>query len=127
MAMGVDQYTSAHQFDLLPDGGRIALQRDSTDTAGVAAIRVHLRHIAGAFTQGDFALPGFVHAQEVPGTRVMTARHQTIRYVYHRLPGGGEVRIVTTDSTALRAVHEFLTFQRTEHRVGGGTMHPREH
>ena len=27
MAMGVDQYTSAHQFDLLPDGGRIALDQ----------------------------------------------------------------------------------------------------
>src|SRR5213594_363048 len=59
-AMGVDQYTSAHHFDPLADGGRIALQRDSADTTGVVTIRAHLRRIAGAFAQGDFALPGFV-------------------------------------------------------------------
>src|SRR5712692_2626707 len=35
-AMGVDQYTSLHRFDPLPDGGRIVLVRDSTDAAGIA-------------------------------------------------------------------------------------------
>jgi len=53
-AMGVDQYTSAHQFEELPDGGRIELQRDSTDSAGVAEIRAHLQSIAKAFAGGDF-------------------------------------------------------------------------
>src|SRR2546422_7561345 len=73
-AMGVDQYTSVHHFDPLLDGGRIALQRDSADTTGVATIRAHLRRIAGAFARGDFALPGFVHARDVPGTAVMAAK-----------------------------------------------------
>ena len=50
--MGVDQYTSSHQFDDLPEGGRIELQRDSTDTAGVRTIRDHLQHIALAFAGG---------------------------------------------------------------------------
>src|SRR5881275_786571 len=36
MTMGVDQYTSAHRFEPLPDGGRIVLQRDSADSAGEA-------------------------------------------------------------------------------------------
>src|SRR5687768_12733016 len=40
-AMGVDQYTSTHCFDALADGGRIELQRDSDDPAGVATIRAH--------------------------------------------------------------------------------------
>jgi hypothetical protein len=62
-------------------------------------------------------VPGFVHATEVPGTRVMRATRASIRYVFHPLPGGGEVRIVTRDSAAVRAVHEFLAFQRTEHHV----------
>src|SRR5437764_1314352 len=39
MAMGVDQFTSTHKFDSFPDGGRIELQRDNDDSAGVAAIR----------------------------------------------------------------------------------------
>jgi len=34
-AMGVDQYTSTHKFDATPTGGRIELQRDSADAAGV--------------------------------------------------------------------------------------------
>jgi hypothetical protein len=118
-AMGVDQYTSAHQFEELPDGGRIELQRDSTDSAGVAEIRAHLQSIAKAFAGGDFDVPGFVHAGEVPGTTVMRGRRSRISYRFRPLPGGGEVRIVTADTAALGAVHEFLAFQLREHRVEG--------
>jgi hypothetical protein len=117
MAMGVDQYTSQHHFEPLPDGGRIMLQRDAADTAGTTAIREHLKDIAMRFRAGDFAIPGFVHAQQVPGTPVMAARRSAIRYVFHPLPGGGEVRIVTRDQAAVAAVHQFLAFQRTEHHV----------
>src|SRR5688572_21274727 len=73
-AMGVDQYTSTHRFDALPDGGRIELQRDGDDPEGVATIRAHLRSIADAFARGDFATPRFVHGQTVPGTETMAAR-----------------------------------------------------
>jgi hypothetical protein len=116
-AMGVDQYTSAHRFESLPDGGRIELQRDTSDRAGVETIRAHMRDIAGRFSQGDFAIPGFVHAREVPGTHVMAERKSQITYEAHDLPGGAEVRIRTTDSTAVSAVHEFLAFQRGDHRA----------
>ena len=49
MAMGVDQYTSTHQFDILPGGGRIQLERDSDDSLGTAQIRAHLRLLLHAF------------------------------------------------------------------------------
>lgn len=55
--MGVDQATSTHQFDLLRDGGRIRLQRDTVDPAGAATIRAHLRDVAAAFSRGDFSSP----------------------------------------------------------------------
>lgn len=72
--MGVDQYTSQHVFESLPDGGRVLLERDDgTDTAAVRAIRAHMRQIERAFRAGDFSAPFKVHAQEVPGTRVMAA------------------------------------------------------
>jgi hypothetical protein len=122
-AMGVDQYTSAHHFDLLPDGGRIALQRAATDSAGVATIRAHLQHVALAFAAGDFGLPGFVHARAVPGTDVMAARRAAIRYEFHPLPGGGEVRIRTRDAVAIGAIHAFLAFQRGDHRVADHEGH----
>jgi hypothetical protein len=122
-AMGVDQYTSAHQFESLPDGGRIELQRQEDDSAGVNQIRRHLQEIVTAFRAGDFRTPATVHAMKVPGTEVMTARKAVIRYEFRPLPRGGEVRIVTADADAVRAVHEFLAFQRVDHRTGESHQH----
>ncbi len=117
-AMGVDQYTSSHVFESLPAGGRIILQRDSVDSAGTATIRAHMLDIAARFSAGDFSIPGMVHAMEVPGTAVMSARRASIRYVADTLPRGAQVRILTTDPAALAAVHSFLEFQRRDHRAG---------
>lgn len=122
-AMGVDQYTSAHQFESLSDGGRIELQRQVDDSAGVTQIRRHLREIVVAFKSGDFRLPTMVHDMNVPGTDVMAARRDAIRYEFHELPRGGEVRILTRDPEAVRAIHEFLAFQRMDHRTGEGHQH----
>lgn len=122
-AMGVDQSTSSHVFESLPDGGRIVLRRDVEDSAGVATIRAHMREIAAQFTRGDFSLPGFVHARPVPGTAVMAERRALIRYEASDLPRGGQVRITTTDPAAVAAVHEFLAFQRQDHRAPGHDHH----
>lgn len=122
-AMGVDQYTSSHVFEDLPDGGRIVLQRDAVDSAGTAAIRRHMEAIAEAFRNGDFRIPGFVHARTVPGTEVMAARRSRIIYQADTVPRGGEVRILTRDSLALGAIHDFLAFQRSEHHAAGHMMH----
>ena len=78
-----------------------------------------MRDIADRFAKGDFSIPGVVHAQQVPGTMVMSARRQFIRYAADTLARGGQVRIFTTDSAALAAVHEFLAFQRMEHHAAG--------
>lgn len=118
-AMGVDQYTSTHVFDALPDGGRIELQRDVDDLDGVATIRRHLQEIVVAFRQGDFRIPGFVHAQQVPGSDVMARMQDRITYTYSELPRGGQIRITATEREALHAIHEFLAFQRQDHRAGG--------
>jgi hypothetical protein len=115
--MGVDQYTSRHVFEPLPDGGRIELQRSVDDSAGIAQIRRHLHEVAEAFARGDFTAPSLVHLREVPGTAVMAARRALIDYRVGPLPRGAELRITTTDSDAVAAVHEFLAFQRGEHRA----------
>ena len=119
VAMGVNQYTSTHKFDALADGGRIELQRDANDPRDVATIRAHLKEVMAAFQKGDFSVPGFVHAQEVPGTKEMAARRTLIQYTYRDLPQGGEIRLTSADATALRAIHEFMAFQRMDHRAGG--------
>ena len=123
IAMGVDQYTSAHRFDDTDTGGEIQLQRDPSDSAGVATIREHLRDITAAFQRGDFRIPGFVHARQVPGTEVMAARKGDIEYSFVELPGGGKVVITTRDPEAVAAIHVFLAFQRQDHRAPGHMHH----
>jgi hypothetical protein len=121
MAMGVDQYTSTHTFDALPDGGRITLVRDASDSAGVGQIRAHLRLIQHAFQAGDFSTPAFVHMKTMPGTEAMASRRNVITYTYSDVPGGGAVRMTTRDSTALAAIHEFMGAQRGEHHAMGAS------
>jgi hypothetical protein len=118
-AMGVDQSTSIHKFDALPDGGRIELQRAIDDSAGIATIRAHIRDIAKAFKSGDFSTPEFVHMQKIPGTKAMADKRSVISYEPHDLPRGAELRIRTTDPNALAAIHEFMAFQRSGHHAGG--------
>lgn len=118
-AMGVNQYTSQHVFEPLADGGRIVLQRKESDPAGEATIRNHMRTIAAAFSRGDFALPGFVHAMaDVPGTADMKRLRADITYTPRDLPGGAEVLISTKNPEAVQAIHDFLAFQRMDHRAG---------
>ena len=121
--MGVDQYTSVHRFDALPDGGRIELQRDRDDSAGTAVIRAHMRTIALAFARGDFTAPATVHLETVPGVPVMRERRASIRYEPIDLPRGGALRIRTSDPAAIAAVHEFLAYQRREHRTTDAGPH----
>jgi hypothetical protein len=122
--MGVDQYTSRHVFETLPDGGRVVLDRDdASDRDAIEVIRAHMRDVASAFRRGDFRMPGAVHGREVPGTRRMAERRDLIAYRAIERPRGAEVRITTTDPTALAAVHEFLAFQRSDHRAPGHGSH----
>ena len=117
MAMGVDQYASAHQFDALPDGGRIELQMKSADSLSVAQIRAHLRLIEHAFQAGDFTTPAFVHMKAMPGTETMARKKGVITYSYADLPRGGEVRISSKDPDAIAAIHDFLAAQTREHHA----------
>ncbi|MEP6619322.1 MAG: hypothetical protein ABJE47_08405 [bacterium] len=123
VAMGVDQYASIHRFDDLSDGGRIQLQNDKKDSVATRVIRTHLRGIAKAFSSGDFSTPAFVHMTSVPGSQAMTSRREAIRYAVEDRPGGGALRMVTSDTTAIRAIHEFLAFQRSKHHAAGHDMH----
>jgi hypothetical protein len=113
--MGVDQETSVHVFEALPNGGIIELQRAGADTAGARTIREHLRTIALAFRAGDFSGPSYIHMTSVPGARVMADRRSYIRYDYRELPRGGALRITTTDLAARKAIWEFIAYQRNEH------------
>jgi hypothetical protein len=119
MAMGVNQYTSTHKFDISPDGGRIELQRNEYDSLDVAQIRAHMKMIQHAFEAGDFSTPAFVHLRDMPGTAIMTKNKALIHYTYGELPRGAEVRIVTSDPESRAAIAEFMRAQRAEHHAKG--------
>ena len=117
--MGFDQQKTRHHFLLYQDGGAIdVLVKDAADTPNRDAIRAHLPHIAMLFGQGNFDLPHFIHATDVPGTPDMVRLKDRITYRYVETAGGGRVDIVTSDADALAAVHAFLRFQITDHRTG---------
>ena len=117
--MGFDQERTMHHFLLFKDGGAIDVAvKDPTDTKNRDAIRSHLPHIATMFDTGNFDAPMLVHdSANVPGTKVMASRKDTIRYQYTETPNGGRVTIATADAEALNAVHAFLRYQIAEHKT----------
>ncbi|MDE3126691.1 MAG: hypothetical protein KGL38_01730 [Gemmatimonadota bacterium] len=120
MGMGFNQDRAQHHFRLYTEGGAIeVVAKDPADHTTRDEIRMHLRHLARMFADGDFSTPMFVHEPEhVPGTAVLTERRRTIQYRYADVANGGRVNIVTRDSVALAALHDFLRYQITAHRTG---------
>jgi hypothetical protein len=117
--MGFSHEKTTHHFRLSADGGSIEVEvKDAADTANRDKIRQHLGHIAHMFAGGDFTAPMLIHSQKVPGTDVMTQKKSAIGYKFEELAKGGMVRISTKDKQALKAVHEFLRFQISDHRTG---------
>jgi hypothetical protein len=118
-AMGFDQDKTTHHFLLFEDGGAIDIAvNEASDAANLGAIRSHLPHIAQMFGQGNFDLPHFIHATDVPGTAELARLKERITYRYGETELGGRLEITTTDPDALAALHAFLRFQISDHKTG---------
>jgi hypothetical protein len=119
LVMGFSHEKAVHHFRLHPDGGAIEVAaNDAADTMTAAVIRKHLTHIAAMFADGNFNAPFLIHRQDPPGADMMSKLKSRISYTFEAMPSGGRVRIATVDGDAVRAVHEFLRFQITEHKTG---------
>jgi hypothetical protein len=117
--MGFDQEKTTHHFLLEQTGGVIEVTaKEPTDAASVDQIRMHLRHIASAFASGDFSLPMFIHDTDPPGVATMKERRTQITFRYEDVTAGGKVVVVTADSGARAALHDFLRYQIREHKTG---------
>jgi hypothetical protein len=104
---------------LFEDGGAIEVEvNDGADADSRARVQKHLNKIAELFAAGDFAMPMAIHAQTPPGVAVMTNLKADIAYKYEDTERGGRVRIITKNSDAIVAVHEFLRFQIQDHKTG---------
>ena len=121
-AMGFSQQMTTHHFTLTNDGGIIEVEADNpNDKASRDAIRQHLDHIATLFSQGDFDLPMFIHAQTPPGVPAMKRLKEQIKYQTQPTAKGAEVKIATTNPEAVSAIHQFLRFQIQDHHTGDST------
>lgn len=118
--MGFDQNKTTHHFALYTDGGAIEVSvKDPSNHADLRAIRSHVPHISSMFADGHFEAPMLVHdTTHVPGTAEMVGLRAAITYRYVETPGGGRVDIVSSDPSAIAAVHAFLRFQITDHKTG---------
>lgn len=112
----VVQDANVSLFEPLQTGGRIELQTEATDDERVRRIRRFVRDLMLALRSGDFSAPPVTHLSTVPGAEAMAARRGVIYYSYRELPGGAELLITTRDLDAVRAVHNFLLFERSEPR-----------
>lgn len=117
--MGFEHTKTTHHFLLKTDGGIIQVDaNDMQDASSREQIRMHLKHIAQKFADGDFIAPMLIHDQTPPGVAVMKQLKGEIKYKFEKTERGGLVRISTGNKTALAAVHEFLRFQIKDHRTG---------
>lgn len=120
--MGFSHAKTTHHFALSTEGGSIFAETvDGADAASRDAIRNHMRHIASAFSAGDFAMPMFIHGQMPPGVPTMKRLKDRIRYTAENTERGGRVVITTADPQAVEAVHAFLVFQIEDHHTGDST------
>ncbi|HKV81409.1 MAG TPA: hypothetical protein VJP02_24895 [Candidatus Sulfotelmatobacter sp.] len=118
-AMGFFHDKTTHHFRLNADGGTIEVTaNDAKDEGNIQAIRSHLKHIAAMFSHGDFSAPMFIHDQAPPGVSVLKEKRAEISYSFEEVAAGGKVRIKTADPESLKAIHEFLRFQITDHHTG---------
>jgi hypothetical protein len=118
-AMGFDQNKTTHHFRLTSNGGIIAVSANQPDDAGTRdLIRTHLQAIANEFTRGEFGKPTATHAEVPPGVATMQRLKDRIQYIFEDAPGGGVVRITTSDAAALDAIHAFLRYQISDHKTG---------
>jgi hypothetical protein len=122
MGMGFLQETTTHHFFLVKDGGVIQVSANNPkDYESRDHIRMHLSHVAMMFSEGNFNIPMFVHDKVPPGVPTMRKLHNEIHYRYQQTEAGGKIVIDTADPNALKAVHQFLRFQISEHQTGDPT------
>lgn len=116
IAMGFNQNKIAHHFAVIPNGGSITITSlNSNDTQTINQIRTHIMNIQKDFSEGNFTKPLFIHAQEVPGTDVMTKKKDLIKYNILELRNGSNLVLTTNDEELMDAISQFMKYQATAH------------
>jgi len=117
LAMGFDQSKIAHEFSTTKDGGQVKITAlDEKDNNTINQIKSHTREIKNDFIEGNFTKPFYIHAQSVPGTDAMTQNKDQIQYKIQDLKNGSILLLLTNNSNLSSSIHQFMTYQSTEHK-----------
>ena len=92
----------------------VALNSSDSDTT--KQIRNHVADIQKEFYEGNFTKPFFIHAQQVPGTKLMTEKKDLIKYTIRQMSNGSALLLTTNDQQLIGAIHQFIAFQTGQHR-----------
>lgn len=118
-AMGFSHTKTTHHFLLSRNGGPIRVEANAAkDTESRDQIRQHLAHIAIMFANGNFEAPMLIHDRVPPGVPEMKRLKDEISYRFESLSRGGMVHVASKNPEGVKAVHEFLRFQITDHKTG---------
>ena len=86
-----------------------------SDRQTINQINTHITEIQKEFSEGNFTKPFFIHAQEVPGTRIMSQEKELIKYGASRMNNGSNLLLATNDKELIDPINEFMKFQSREH------------
>jgi hypothetical protein len=116
--MGFSQSKTTHPFLLKSDGGVIAVSvKHAKDTATRDQIRMHLSHVAPAFSASDFDIPMLVHDQVPPGVPLLKRLSKEIQYQFKETDAGAQGILSSDYVEAIQAIDDFLVFQIREHET----------
>ena len=116
IAMGFNQSLIHHHFMATTTGGEIMIMSTNmSDIKTINEIKSHVKDIQYEFSQGNFTKPFYIHAQDVPGTDVMTAKKDLIQYSIKDIDGGSVLILSTNDTELLNAIQKFMSFQSSQH------------
>ena len=92
--MGFDHTKTTHHFLLQEEGGSIEVTANSSDDVESSSqIRMHLKHIATMFAEGNFNAPMLIHEQTPSGVPVMQKSKGDIKYNFEEIDRGAAVQI----------------------------------
>lgn len=108
---------TTHIFTKGPEGGvQRVIARQSSDTAQVKLVRMHLQEIREQFLKGDFSGPSHIHGQDMPGlAELKDAKPGQIDIAYKDVKGGGELTYKTSAATLVAALHKWFDAQLSDH------------
>jgi hypothetical protein len=116
IAMGFNQNKIVHNFNSTTNGGTIMITALNTnDAVTIQQIKNHTLDIQKDFLKGNFSKPFFIHAEEVPGTKVMNEKKGLINYSIQNLKNGSILILDTRDDEVINAIHQFMNYQGNQH------------